>query len=215
MDKKRIEITLHQQEGYAFRIEFGDGIEDLLSDEPAPLGSGYAALLDNRLESFETQIQHRDGSLRSAVLHKATYSDVQGQKAGIVGVIYDISDRKKAENDLRAAEEKYREIFENSALGIFRTAPDGTWLVVNPSMARMLGVAESAMKNNFKEALSHLQFTGGVAFAEIMQLAERLPSFLVPGMILMRESLPLTSSGKVDRKIMLFTLTFNCNIIFW
>lgn len=31
-------------------------------------------------------------------------------------------------------------------------------------------------------------------------LAERLPSFLVPGMILMRESLPLTSSGKVDRK---------------
>lgn len=117
---------------------------------PAPLGSGYAALLDNRLESFETQIQHRDGSLRSAVLHKATYSDVQGQKAGIVGVIYDISDRKKAENDLRAAEEKYREIFENSALGIFRTAPDGTWLVVNPSMARMLGYAspEELMASN-------------------------------------------------------------------
>ena len=40
MDNKRIEITLHQQEGYAFRIEFGEGIQDLLSDEPAPLGSG-------------------------------------------------------------------------------------------------------------------------------------------------------------------------------
>lgn len=40
MDDKRIEITLHQQEGYAFRIEFGEGIEDLLSDEPAPLGEG-------------------------------------------------------------------------------------------------------------------------------------------------------------------------------
>ena len=40
MDEKRIEITLRQQEGYAFRIEFGEGIEDLLSDEPAPLGEG-------------------------------------------------------------------------------------------------------------------------------------------------------------------------------
>ena len=38
--------------------------------------------------------------------------------------------------------------------------------------------------------------------SEVLQqwLADRLPSFLVPGMILIRESLPLTSSGKVDRK---------------
>lgn len=40
MTDKRIEVTLHQQEGYAFRIEFGNGIDDLLSDEPAPLGAG-------------------------------------------------------------------------------------------------------------------------------------------------------------------------------
>lgn len=40
MDEKRVEVTLHQQEGYAFRIAFGDGIDDLLSDEPEPLGTG-------------------------------------------------------------------------------------------------------------------------------------------------------------------------------
>lgn len=40
MDDKRVEVTLHQQDGYAFRIEFGHGIDDLLSDEPAPLGEG-------------------------------------------------------------------------------------------------------------------------------------------------------------------------------
>jgi len=40
MDEKRIEVTLHQQEDYAFRIAFGEGIDDLLSDEPAPLGAG-------------------------------------------------------------------------------------------------------------------------------------------------------------------------------
>ncbi|ODS62549.1 MAG: peroxiredoxin [Arenimonas sp. SCN 70-307] len=41
MENKTIEVTLHQQEGYAFRIEFGEGIDDLMSDEPAPLGQGH------------------------------------------------------------------------------------------------------------------------------------------------------------------------------
>lgn len=40
MDTKTVEVTLHQQEGYAFRIEFGEGIDALMSDEPAPLGQG-------------------------------------------------------------------------------------------------------------------------------------------------------------------------------
>lgn len=99
----------------------------------------FSPLLDQRMDSYEALIEHEDGSLRSAMLHKAAYADVQGQNAGIVGVIYDLSERKKAEDDLREAEEKYRSIFENSALGIFRTAPDGTWLDANPALARMLG----------------------------------------------------------------------------
>jgi len=40
MDTKTIEVRLHQQAGYAFLVEFGEGIEDLLTDEPAPLGEG-------------------------------------------------------------------------------------------------------------------------------------------------------------------------------
>lgn len=109
------------------------------AQELALADSRFAPMLDRRMDSYEAQILHGDGTLRSAVLHKATYADAQGDNAGIVGVIYDISDRKKAEDDLRAAEEKYRTIFENSALGIFQTTPDGSWIVANPALARMLG----------------------------------------------------------------------------
>jgi len=111
------------------------------SQDLALVETRFAPLLDARMDSYEAQIRHWDGTLRSAVLHKATYADAQGDNAGIVGVIYDISDRKKAEDDLRAAEEKYRTIFENSALGIFQTSPDGSWMVANPALARMLGYA--------------------------------------------------------------------------
>lgn len=39
----------------------------------------------------------------------------------------------------RAAESKYRSIFENAAEGIFQTAPDGRYLSANPALARLYG----------------------------------------------------------------------------
>ncbi|MGX9365725.1 hybrid sensor histidine kinase/response regulator [Desulfoplanes sp. PS50] len=54
-------------------------------------------------------------------------------------LILNIMQRRRMEDDLRTAEEKYHSIFENSALGIFRTTPDGHFLDTNPAMARMLG----------------------------------------------------------------------------
>jgi len=43
------------------------------------------------------------------------------------------------ENALRRSEEKYRSIFENAVMGIFRTTPDGRYLGANPAGARMYG----------------------------------------------------------------------------
>jgi len=45
----------------------------------------------------------------------------------------------EAEQALIAAEQKFRGIFENSALGIFRTSPKGRILDANPALARLLG----------------------------------------------------------------------------
>ena len=53
----------------------------------------------------------------------------------------DVSDRKKAEDALKKAEEKYRSIFENAIEGLFQTTPDGRYISVNPALARMQGYA--------------------------------------------------------------------------
>ncbi len=45
----------------------------------------------------------------------------------------------EAENELRAAEEKYRVIFEKATVGIYQSTPDGRFLNVNPAMARIFG----------------------------------------------------------------------------
>jgi PAS domain S-box-containing protein len=47
--------------------------------------------------------------------------------------------RKRTEHALRAAEEKYRGIFEAAVEGIFQSTPEGRFATVNPALARMLG----------------------------------------------------------------------------
>ena len=54
-------------------------------------------------------------------------------------IFEDITDRKIAEEKLRASEQKFRSIFENTVEGIFQTTPDGRLLSVNPAFSRMAG----------------------------------------------------------------------------
>ena len=95
--------------------------------------------------SYETTLPGPEGSPHSIIMHKATYRNSRGAVAGLVGVVFDYTDRKKAEDLLRAAEEKYRSLFESSSLGIFRVTPDGGYLDANPAMARMSGYASPAL----------------------------------------------------------------------
>ena len=60
-----------------------------------------------------------------------------GQAAFLVGI--DITERTRAEEAVRQAEGKYRNIFENTVEGIFQTTPDGRYLSANPALARIYG----------------------------------------------------------------------------
>jgi two-component system, sensor histidine kinase and response regulator len=63
-----------------------------------------------------------------------------GRAARLILAI-DITERKRADEALRQAEQKYRAIFENAVEGIFQTTPDGHYISVNPALARLYGYA--------------------------------------------------------------------------
>ncbi len=80
---------------------------------------------------------------------------IKNQKGEVYGkliTLRDVTDQKRAELALRESERKYRSIFENSQVGIFRTEiSDGKTLECNDQMAHILGYAnrEELLKEGF------------------------------------------------------------------
>jgi PAS domain S-box-containing protein len=105
------------------------------ADEKRVMQSGQA-LFDLEETGFDVA-GHRVPLLTT----KVPLRDGRGQVTGIAGVGRDISDRKKNEEALREAEQKYRSMFDEAFAGLFELAPDGHVLHVNPPMAELLGYA--------------------------------------------------------------------------
>lgn len=68
--------------------------------------------------SYEALFHRSDGTLRNIVINKAVYFSSDGTLGGIVGVIMDVTERKKAEIRLRRSEERYRTAIEHSNDGV-------------------------------------------------------------------------------------------------
>lgn len=62
-------------------------------------------------------------------------------------VFRDISQRKKAEKDLKDSEERYRDLFENANDLIQAVKPDGSFLYVNDAWKKVLGYTDKEIKN--------------------------------------------------------------------
>jgi len=62
-----------------------------------------------------------------------------GRFVGFQSVGRDVTERKLAEEALRESEDKYRSIFDNALVGIFKSTVEGKLVEVNPAMARMFG----------------------------------------------------------------------------
>ncbi|MEX0602269.1 MAG: PAS domain S-box protein, partial [Bacteroidota bacterium] len=65
--------------------------------------------------------------------------DSAGTVIGVIGVVNDVAERRRTEEQLRTSEQRYREFFEEDLSGVFISKPDGTLLDCNPTYARMLG----------------------------------------------------------------------------
>jgi PAS domain S-box-containing protein len=89
----------------------------------------------------EVRYRHKDGHyLWMEISGRTLYSEETGQPLELITTARDISMRKKAEEELRESEEKFRQISENLTKALFILSVDGQKLLyVNPAFETITG----------------------------------------------------------------------------
>src|SRR3569832_2314364 len=99
------------------------------------LASGFAHAPTN---TAEMRLRHKDGSYK--VFEAASSQIVEdGITTALIINFRDVNERRRQQEDLRASEEKYRELFERNLAGVFVSDVDGTLIDCNDSFAHIFG----------------------------------------------------------------------------
>ena len=88
------------------------------------------------------EIIRKDGQIRILESSASLMRDPSGNPIGFHGVIRDITERKRAEEELKKSEEQYRDLFENANDLIQIVVPDGHILKANKKWRETLGYTE-------------------------------------------------------------------------
>jgi PAS domain S-box-containing protein len=87
---------------------------------------------------YETGLLHKDGKTRIDVSVDVEIIHVEGQP-NVIGIVHDITERKRAEKRLRESEEKHRATFESTGTATVIIEEDTTLSLVNAQFEKLSG----------------------------------------------------------------------------
>ncbi len=122
----------------AFASMFGMSKEDIIGKSvfgvsPEEQGNKYRemdlALFKNPgVQVYDYKVHSADGLDHDVIFHKATYNDLSGRLAGLVGVVIDVTRLKQVEEKLRQRAAELQAVFQALPDLYFKLSADGTYL---------------------------------------------------------------------------------------
>ena len=134
--------------GYAREDLVGKAVRDITHPDDYGQGSQYRAHLTGRTMrsvSGEKRFVRRDGTTVWARRTMSAACDEAGNPQYVISVVEDITERKKAEEALRASEEMLSATFSQAGVGIFVTSVESRYLQVNDKYCALLGYSRDEL----------------------------------------------------------------------
>jgi PAS domain S-box-containing protein len=109
------------------------------SDLAGALAKVEETLATGEPVEHEWRVVWHDGSVHWVTGLFQAFKDAAGKPLRVTGVNIDITAHKAEEEALRESEQRFRSLFENATVGIYRTTPAGRIEMANLALLRMLG----------------------------------------------------------------------------
>lgn len=109
----------------------------------------FNQLKDGKINFYQLEKRyiHKDGHLVWVDLTVSMVKDNEGIPFGIVCMIQDITGQKFAQEALRESEERFRNTFEQAAVGIYHLAKDGRFVRINRRFCDITGYTQEKLLN--------------------------------------------------------------------
>jgi diguanylate cyclase (GGDEF)-like protein/PAS domain S-box-containing protein len=122
--------------------------QEITHPDDLAASSAYARrIVEGEFPSYhlEKRFVHADGRTVWASLSVSLVRDAESEPLYFVSQIQDVTERKRAESELRESEQRFRGSFERAATGMALVGTDGRFLRVNRSLCEILGYPEGEL----------------------------------------------------------------------
>ncbi|HEY0545533.1 MAG TPA: PAS domain S-box protein [Pyrinomonadaceae bacterium] len=114
------------------------------------------AAADGEVRVIEYRLRHRSGEWRWLMSRHMPFArNEQGEVRQVVTASLDVTERKRAEEELRQSEERYRSYFELGLIGMAITSPTKGVIEVNDELCKILGYARRDLLQKTWAELTH------------------------------------------------------------
>jgi diguanylate cyclase (GGDEF)-like protein/PAS domain S-box-containing protein len=113
------------------------------------------AAVEDGAFSLEYRVMARDGRVVWVHDEAVIVHDEEGRPRFWRGVLFDVTDRKRVEEELRENRAKFRTVFERAAIGMALVDMDGRIEESNPALQEMLGYGGEELRGKTLAEISH------------------------------------------------------------
>lgn len=99
----------------------------------------FVHFADRNHLSFEADFYTGNGKKLPLLLKRSMMHDNNGKPSGHLVLLTDLTELKKAQQNLQQAEARYRTMYTNATQGMYQCTLDGHFLRVNPALAKIFG----------------------------------------------------------------------------